>query len=68
MMTKLVILSPLVGTPGDEFIPKPGVNVQALLDANFICLVGNEVDVTTLGTVSTKKQGKTRKVKPAPEE
>lgn len=60
MMTKLVIVSPLVGTPGDEFTPKPGVNVQALIDGGFIVIVASEV--------STKTLGKARKVKPAPKE
>ena len=63
MMTKLLVVSPLVGTPGEEYQPKPGVNVQALIDGGFIVMVASEVDVTTLGKVSTKPAPKARKVK-----
>ena len=68
MMTKLLVVSPLVGTPGDEYQPKPGVNVQALIDGGFIVMVASEVDVTTLGKVSTKTAPKARKVKKDTEE
>lgn len=68
MLTKLLVVSPLVGTPGEEYVPKPGVNVQALINGGFIVLVASDVDVTTLGKVSTKKPTKTRKVKPDTEE
>ena len=64
MLTKLLVVSPLVGTPGDEYVAKLGVNVQALIDGGFIVLVASEVDVTTLGKVSTKTVRKARKVKP----
>ena len=67
MLTKLLVVSPLVGTPGEEYVPKPGTNVQALIDGGFIVMVASEVDVTTLGKVSTKTVRKARKVKPAPE-
>jgi len=30
------IVSPRVGTPGAQFDPRPGVNVEALLAAGFI--------------------------------
>jgi hypothetical protein len=30
------IVSPRVGTPGDEFVPMPGVNIEALLEHGFI--------------------------------
>lgn len=33
---KYTILSELVGTPGTEFIPEEGVNVQALIEGEFI--------------------------------
>jgi hypothetical protein len=33
---KYIVVSELVGTPGDVFTPKEGVNVQALLDGGFI--------------------------------
>jgi len=68
MMTKLLVVSPLVGTPGEEYQPKPGVNVQALIDGGFIVMVASEVDVTTLGKVSTKTAPKARKVKKDTEE
>jgi hypothetical protein len=35
-MTKYTIVSELVGTPGDEFVPDEGINVEALLDGGFI--------------------------------
>jgi hypothetical protein len=35
-MSKYIIVSELVGTPGDEFIPDEGINVKALLDGGFI--------------------------------
>jgi hypothetical protein len=34
------IVSPRVGTPGDEFVPVAGVNVDALLAGGFIIEVG----------------------------
>lgn len=35
-MTKYVVVSHKVGTPGDEFVPPEGVNVAALLAGGFI--------------------------------
>ena len=35
-MSKYIIVSELVGTPGDEFIPDEGINVEELLDGGFI--------------------------------
>lgn len=35
-MSKYIIVSDLVGTPGDEFHPEEGINVEALLDGGFI--------------------------------
>jgi hypothetical protein len=52
------IVSDLIGQPGDVFVPKPGVNVEALLQGGFIVAVA----------VSTETAPKRRKVKPAPEE
>ena len=52
------IASDLIGQPGDVFVPKPGVNVEALLQGGFIVAVA----------VSTETAPKRRKVKPAPEE
>lgn len=53
-----LVVSPLVGEPGSVYIPKPGVNVEALLAGGFI----------VAATVSTETAPKRRKVKPAPEE
>jgi hypothetical protein len=33
---KYIIVSELVGTPGEEFIPEEGVNVEALIEGGFI--------------------------------
>jgi hypothetical protein len=33
---KYIVVSDLVGKPGDEFIPEEGTNVEALLDGGFI--------------------------------
>ena len=33
---KYTILSPRIGTPGNEYVPVDGVNVDALLDGGFI--------------------------------
>lgn len=33
---KYVILSELVGTPGAEFVPEEGTNVEALIEGGFI--------------------------------
>lgn len=33
---KYTIVSDLVGTPGDEFIPGEGINVEALIEGGFI--------------------------------
>lgn len=33
---KYVIVSPRVGTPGDPYDPRPGINVEALLAAGAI--------------------------------
>jgi hypothetical protein len=35
-MTKYRVVSDKVGTPGDEFIPEKGINVEALLEHGFI--------------------------------
>jgi hypothetical protein len=36
------IVSPRVGTPGDEFVPVAGVNLDALIEGGFIIEVGTE--------------------------
>ena len=33
---KLIIVSELVGTPGEEFVPVEGINVEALIEGGFI--------------------------------
>ena len=33
---KYTILSPRVGTPGDEYVPVDGVNIDALVAGGFI--------------------------------
>jgi hypothetical protein len=33
---KLIIVSELVGTPGEEFVPAEGINVEALIEGGFI--------------------------------
>jgi hypothetical protein len=33
---KYTIVSPRIGTPGDEYVPVDGVNVVALLEGGFI--------------------------------
>jgi|LakMenEpi03Aug12_release.lakeMendotaPanAssembly.Ray.scaffolds.fasta_scaffold11889_6 hypothetical protein len=59
--TRLIILSELVGTPGDEYLPKPGVNVDALIANGFIVRSDNP-------QVSTNPAPKPRKVKTKQEE
>jgi hypothetical protein len=34
------IISPRIGTPGDEFVPVAGVNLDALIEHGFIIEVG----------------------------
>lgn len=59
--TRFIILSELVGTPGDEYLPKPGVNVDALIANGFIVASENSA-------VSTNPAPKGRKVKTKQEE
>lgn len=33
---KYIIISELVGTPGHEFVPADGINVDALIEGGFI--------------------------------
>jgi hypothetical protein len=42
------IVSPRVGTPGDEFVPVAGVNLEALVAGGFI------IEVTKLKTAKPK--------------
>ena len=48
------IVSPRVGTPGDTYHPKPGVNVQALVDHGFI--VETKTTAPKGGKVTSKKE------------
>jgi hypothetical protein len=48
-----IIISHRLGTPGDEFIPQDGVNIDALLDG---------------GLISTDSVKKSSKVKSEPKE
>ena len=43
------IVSPRVGTPGEEFVPVAGVNIEALVAAGFI--------IETEKTKTTKPKG-----------
>lgn len=43
------ILSPRVGTPGDEYVPVEGVNIDALLTGGFIIEVGKPKTSTAKG-------------------
>jgi len=52
------IVSHRVGEPGSLFVPKQGINVEALVAGGFIVAV----------TVSTATPSKRRKVNTAPEE
>jgi hypothetical protein len=55
---KYLVVSHRVGEPGSVFVPKQGINVEALLTGGFIVAVA----------VSTAKPSKSRKVNTAPEE
>ncbi len=33
---KLIVVSELVGKPGEEFVPAEGINVEALIEGGFI--------------------------------
>jgi hypothetical protein len=52
-MYQYFIISPRLGTPGDQFIPEDGVNIDALLDG---------------GLISTDIAKKSSKVKSEPKE
>ena len=52
-MYQYFIISPRLGTPGDQFIPEDGVNTDALLDG---------------GLISTDTAKKSSKVKSEPKE
>ena len=50
---KYEIISPRVGTPGDEYVPRPGINLDALIASGAIRLI----------EASTPKPTKTAKTK-----
>ena len=49
------ILNPRMGTPGDEWIPRPGVNIEALLNAGFIVEIASPAPAQEPATVKKKK-------------
>jgi hypothetical protein len=50
------IVSPRVGTPGDEFVPMAGVNIEALLEHGFIIEVSKPKTVKPKGDNITDEQ------------
>ncbi len=57
------VLSPLVGVPGDLFVPPLGTNVDALVAGGFIELVGR---LEPVGTIDAEPAPIRRKVKTEP--
>lgn len=39
---KYVVVLPQVGTPGDEWVPRPGISTDALIVGGFIRAVDDE--------------------------
>jgi hypothetical protein len=50
------IVSPRVGTPGDEFVPVAGVNLDALIAGGFIIEVSKPKTVKPKGDNITDEQ------------
>jgi hypothetical protein len=51
------IVSPRIGTPGDEFVPVAGVNLDALLEHGFIIEVGKPKTAKPKGdNITTDKE------------
>ena len=50
------IVSPRIGTPGDEFVPVAGVNLDALLEHGFIIEVGKPKTAKPKGDKITDEQ------------
>ena len=50
------IVSPRVGTPGDEFVPVAGVNLDALIAGGFIIKVGKPKTAKPKGDNITDEQ------------
>ena len=58
-----VIKSPRIGQVGAEFVPKPGINVPALLHYGFIVEVADEPADEPTGEVSTPAPKKVLKIR-----
>ena len=54
--TMYKIVSPRVGTPGDEFVPVAGVNLDALIVGGFIIEVGKPKTAKPKGDNITDEQ------------
>lgn len=52
---KYKILNRRMGTPGDEWTPRPGINIQALLNAGFIIEIASPTPTQEPATVKKKK-------------
>jgi hypothetical protein len=51
------IVSPRLGTPGDEFTPDEGTNIDALIEHGFIIEVGKPKTVKPKGdNITTDKE------------
>ena len=48
------IVSPRVGTPGDEFVPSEGVNIEALIAGGFVVDTAAKKSAKT--TTDTEKE------------
>lgn len=49
------ILNQRLGTPGDEWIPRPGVNIEALINGGFIIEIASPAPAQEPATVKKKK-------------
>lgn len=52
---KYKILNPRLGTPGDEWVPTPGVNIDALVNGGFIIEIASPTTQQEPATVRKKK-------------
>ena len=51
------IVSPRIGTPGDEFTPDEGTNIDALIEHGFIIEVGKPTTAKPKGdNITTDKE------------
>ena len=53
------ILNPRVGTPGDEWIPRPGVNIEALINGGFIIEIASPAPAQEPATVEEETERNT---------